>query len=81
MFCEHEDVLSLFQKFKHFDNVESLRHSAALSKHALLVMNALDNAFSTFHKEKKLKLFLFTTGKYHIRFKDFKPHLFWARVA
>ena len=70
----------MFDDFRYVENVEDLEKSKALENHALLVMNAIDQAFRNLSNEKELIGILLTTGKFHTRFWNFSPHLFWVRA-
>lgn len=55
--------------------------SQALENHALLVMNALDEAITNLDDPEFLIEMLLTTGKSHQRFENFSMQIFWVRVA
>jgi len=52
--------------------------SKALENHALLVMNALDEAITNMDDPEYLIDMLLTTGKSHQRFENFSMQIFWV---
>ena len=80
MFETSADVRNMFEQFRTVDNLNDLLTSRALENHALLVMNALDEAITNLDDEPYLIEMLLTTGKSHRRFENFGPHIFWVSV-
>ena len=78
MFETSAEVRNMFEQFRTVDNVSDLRTSRALENHALLVMNALDEAITYLDDEAYLVEMLLETGKSHRRFENFGPHIFWV---
>ena len=62
-----------------FDKAD-LGTSQALENHALLVMNALDEAITNMDDPEFLVEMLLTTGKSHQRFENFSMQIFWVSV-
>ena len=81
MFETSADVREMFEQFRTVDSLDDLMTSRALENHALLVMNALDEAISSFDDEPYLIQMLLVTGKYHQRFENFGTHIFWVSPA
>jgi len=77
MFETQDDVMSMFEQFRSVDKAD-LGTSQALEKHALLVMNALDEAIADILYPEFLVEKLLTTGKSHQRFENFHPTMFWV---
>jgi len=77
MFETHDDVMAMFEQFRSVDKAD-LGTSQALENHALLVMNALDEAISNMDDPEFLIDMLLTTGKTHQRFENFHPAIFWV---
>ncbi|ELT93223.1 hypothetical protein CAPTEDRAFT_147415 [Capitella teleta] len=77
MFEERSDVKSMFEQFRTVEK-QDLGTSQSLENHALLVMNALDEAIANMDDPEYLIEMLLTTGKSHRRFDDFVPDSFWA---
>ena len=57
-------------------NKADIRSSCTLENHALLVMNALDEAITNMDDPDFLIDMLLTTGKSHRRFDDFSATIF-----
>ena len=70
---------SMFEQFRTVDNVADLYSDRALENHALLVMNALDEAITYMDDEQYLIEMLLTTGKSHKRFENFSANIFWVK--
>jgi len=79
MFETREDVTSMFEQFRSVDKVD-LGSCRALENHALLVMNALDEAIANMDDEEFLIDMLLTTGKSHRRFDNFSANIFWVII-
>ena len=77
MFENNSDVKAMFEQFRSVEK-EDLGTSRSLENHALLVMNALDEAIANMDDPEYLIEMLLTTGKSHRRFDDFKPESFWV---
>ena len=69
----------MFEQFRTVDNMSDLSTSRALENHALLVMNALDEAMTNMDDREYMVEMLLTTGKSHRRFEQFGAHVFWVR--
>ena len=78
LFKNDPEIRNLFKQFKNV-NIEDLEDSQDLENHAILVMNAIDEAMSNFHQEQRLIEMLLETGKFHLELEDFKPHMFYVR--
>lgn len=68
---------SMFEQFRTVEK-QDLGTSQSLENHALLVMNALDEAIANMDDPEYLIEMLLTTGKSHRRFDDFVPDSFWV---
>ena len=79
MFEQRAEVKSMFEQFRTVDNVADLYSDRALENHALLVMNALDEAITYMDDEQYLIEMLLTTGKSHKRFENFSANIFWVK--
>jgi len=77
MFEARGDVMPMFEQFRSVDRAD-LGTSKALENHALLVMNALDEAITNMDDPEYLIDMLLTTGKTHQRFENFNPEMFWV---
>ena len=66
----------MFEQFRGTD--EELSGNESLENHAVLVMNALDEAITNLDDEPYLIEMLKTTGKSHRRFEDFSTMIFWV---
>lgn len=78
MFETSAEVRNMFEQFRTVDNLNDLWTSRALENHALLVMNALDEAITNLDDENYLIEMLLVTGKSHRRFENFGPQIFWV---
>ena len=78
MFERRAEVRSMFEQFRTVDNVADLYSDRALENHALLVMNALDEAITNMDDEEYLIELLIPIGKSHRRFENFSASLFWV---
>ena len=67
----------MFEQFRTVDE-GSLQEDRALENHAMLVMNALDEAMANLDDEEYLVDMLLVTGKSHRRFEDFNESIFWV---
>jgi len=79
MFETRADVMSMFEQFRSVDKAD-LGSSRALENHALLVMNALDEAIANMDDADYLIDMLLTTGKSHRRFDNFSAMIFWVNL-
>jgi len=79
MFETRADVMAMFEQFRSVDKAD-LGTSQALENHALLVMNALDEAITNMDDPEFLVDMLLTTGKSHQRFENFSMQIFWVFV-
>jgi len=77
MFETRADVKSMFEQFRSVDKAD-LGSSRSLENHALLVMNALDEAIANMDDAEYLIELLLTTGKSHRRFEHFSTIIFWV---
>jgi len=77
MFETRADVKAMFEQFRSVDKAD-LGSSRALENHALLVMNALDEAIANMDDPEYLIEMLLTTGKSHRRFENFSQVIFWV---
>jgi len=77
MFETRADVMAMFEQFRSVDKAD-LGTSQALENHALLVMNALDEAITNMDDPEFLIDMLLTTGKSHQRFENFGMQIFWV---
>jgi len=80
MFETRADVMAMFEQFRSVDKAD-LGTSQALENHALLVMNALDEAITNMDDPEFLIDMLLTTGKSHQRFENFGMQIFWVSVV
>ena len=80
MFETRADVMSMFEQFRSVDRAD-LGTSQALENHALLVMNALDEAITNMDDPEFLIEMLLTTGKSHQRFENFSMQIFWVSLT
>lgn len=78
MFEARVEVKTMFEQFRTVDDVAALYTSSALENHALIVMNALDEAMNNLDDEEYLIDFLLTTGRSHQRFENFSETVFWV---
>ena len=79
MFDNRADVKMMFEQFRATEE-EHLSGNESLENHAVLVMNALDEAITNLDDESYLVDMLKTTGKSHRRFEDFSTVIFWVRI-
>ena len=79
MFESRSEVKSMFEQFRTVDNVADLYSDQALENHALLVMNALDEAITNMDDEENMIDTLLVIGKSHRRFENFSAAIFWVR--
>lgn len=79
MFETNEDMKIMFEQFRTVDNVADLWTSRALENHAVLVMNALDDAITNMDDEQYVIEMLLATGKSHKRFENFNANIFWVK--
>jgi len=75
MFETRSDVMAMFEQFRSVDKAD-LGSSRALENHALLVMNALDEAIANMDDTEYLIDMLLATGKSHRRFDNFSASIF-----
>ena len=80
MFETRADVMAMFEQFRSVDKAD-LGTSQALENHALLVMNALDEAITNLDDPEFLVDMLLTTGKSHQRFENFSMQIFWVHCV
>lgn len=80
MFETRAEVKAMFEQFRTVDNVADLYSDQALENHALLVMNALDEAISNMDDEAYLMSMLLNTGRSHLRFENFSASIFWVSI-
>jgi Globin len=80
MFETRADVMAMFEQFRSVDKAD-LGSSRALENHALLVMNALDEAIANMDDPEYLVEMLLTTGKSHRRFDNFSTIIFWVQKS
>ena len=69
--------MAMFEQFRSVDKAD-LGTSQALQNHALLVMNALDEAITNIDDSEFLIDMLLNTGKTHQRFENFNQEIFWV---
>ena len=67
--------MAMFEQFRSVDKAD-LGSSRSLENHALLVMNALDEAIANMDDADYLIDMLLTTGKSHRRFDNFSASIF-----
>ena len=79
MFETRADVMAMFEQFRSVDKAD-LGTNQSLENHALLVMNALDEAITNMDDPEFLIDMLLTTGKSHQRFENFSMQIFWVNV-
>ena len=79
MFETRADVKMMFEQFR--GDEDNLTGNESLENHAVLVMNALDEAITNLDDEAYLIDMLKTTGKSHRRFEDFSTMIFWVCVG
>ena len=77
MFETRSDVMAMFEQFRSVDKAD-LGTSRSLENHALLVMNALDEAIANMDDPEYLIELLLATGKSHQRFENFSTIIFWV---
>lgn len=80
MFEHRADVMAMFEQFRSVDKAD-LGSSRSLENHALLVMNALDEAIANMDDPEYLIELLLTTGKSHHRFDNFSTIIFWVFLS
>jgi Globin len=78
MFEARSDVMGMFEQFRSVEKAD-LGSNRSLENHALLVMNALDEAIANMDDPAYLIDMLLTTGKSHQRFENFSSSIFWVR--
>ena len=79
MFETRSDVKVMFEQFRSVEKAD-LGTSRSLENHALLVMNALDEAIANMDDPEYLIDMLLVTGKSHRRFEHFSGDIFWVRT-
>jgi len=72
--------MGMFEQFRLVDKAD-LGTNRSLENHALLVMNALDEAIANMDDPEYLIDMLLTTGKSHQRFENFSTSIFWASIV
>lgn len=77
MFETRSDVMAMFEQFRSVDKAD-LGSNRSLENHALLVMNALDEAIANMDDPEYLIDLLLTTGKSHQRFENFSISIFYV---
>ena len=80
MFETRNDVKVMFEQFRSVEKAD-LGASRALENHALLVMNALDEAIANMDDPDYLIDMLLVTGKSHRRFEHFSADIFWVSLV
>ena len=80
MFETRADVMAMFEQFRSVDKAD-LGSNQSLENHALLVMNALDEAIANMDDSEYLIEMLLTTGKSHRRFEQFSTIIFWVSLT
>jgi hypothetical protein len=71
--------MAMFEQFRTVDKAE-LGTNRSLENHALLVMNALDEAIANMDDPEYLIELLLATGKSHQRFENFSTSIFWVKI-
>ncbi|CAD5119840.1 DgyrCDS8422 [Dimorphilus gyrociliatus] len=77
MFESSDAVRSTFEQFRSVDQVSDLWTSKSLENHAMIVMNALDEAFSNLEDEEYVVDLLLINGLSHRRFVSMTAAVFW----
>ncbi|KAK2190893.1 hypothetical protein NP493_65g03022 [Ridgeia piscesae] len=77
LFDTRNDVKIMFEKFRTVNKAE-LYADAALENHALLVMDAIDEAICNLDDEIEVVDMLLCNGESHRRFENFSSDAFWA---
>ena len=78
MFETRAEVKAMFEQFRTVDKMTDLYTNSSLENHALIVMNALDEAITNLDDDAYLVDFLLVTGKSHQRFENFSASVFWV---
>ncbi|KAI0223325.1 hypothetical protein LSAT2_025452 [Lamellibrachia satsuma] len=77
LFDTRQDVKTMFEKFRTIDQDEQYINDS-LENHALLVMDAIDEAISNLDDEPDVVEMLLCNGESHRRFENFSSDAFWA---
>lgn len=78
MFESSDAVRFTFEQFRSVDQVSDLWTSKSLENHAMIVMNALDEAFSNLEDEEYVVDLLLINGLSHRRFVSMTAAVFWV---
>ncbi|GFT74740.1 neuroglobin [Nephila pilipes] len=81
LFEENNELLALFEKFKHLETREAQEESEELKEHAVSVMNSLDEAINSLENVDQCIDYLHSVGKRHRKINGFKSELFWKMEA
>ncbi|KAK4887829.1 hypothetical protein RN001_004100, partial [Aquatica leii] len=77
LFEEHEELLSLFAKFKELRTRDEQINSLELQEHAGTVMNTLDEGIRTLDNVDAFNDYLHQVGASHRKIPGFKVEYFW----
>ena len=77
LFDTRQDVKTMFEKFRTVDQDEQYINDS-LENHALLVMDAIDEAISNLDDEPDVVEMLLCNGESHRRFENFSSEAFWV---
>lgn len=78
LFEENEDILELFEKFKHLKSREEQETSEELQEHATTVMTTLDDSIMSLEQVDYCIDHLKIVGRNHTKIKGFKSEYFWV---
>lgn len=81
LFQENEDILELFEKFKHLKSREEQEMSEELKEHATTVMTTLDESIMSLDNVDYCIDYLKNVGRTHTKIKGFKSEYFWKMEA
>lgn len=81
LFEENEDILELFEKFKHLKSREERETSEELKEHATTVMTTLDESIMSLDNADYCIDYLKNVGRTHTKIKGFKAEYFWVRLG
>lgn len=77
LFQENEELLNLFEKFRHLKTRESQSESKELAEHANTVMSTIDESIMSLENPDYCIDFLHNVGKMHRKVNGFKGEYFW----
>ncbi|XP_031341039.1 uncharacterized protein LOC116169153, partial [Photinus pyralis] len=81
LFEEHNELLSLFNKFRELKNKDQQINSLELAEHASTVMETIDEAIRTLDNIDSFLEYVHQVGASHRKVQGFKAEYFWKIEA